>query len=143
MDQTASLPAVPAEHSAEVLGTSIEPQMLGNPARSTWLGHLRGAVNLVDRRRVAGWAQDTARPEEPVRLEILVGGVVVAAVLADRYREELRRAGVGNGAHGFEAALPPDCETGALEVRRAADRAVLDTWPSGVTGRGWSLPSLE
>lgn len=104
--------------------------------RAAGRGSLRGAVNLVDAGRVVGWAQDADVPDAPVRLEILVAGKVVAHALADRYREELRRAGVGSGRHGFEAALPDRLGgTGTLEVRRVTDGATLDRWPGGLTGR--------
>ena len=97
---------------------------------------------MVDSGRVVGWAQAVAEPDARVQLEILIGGKVVAHVTADRYREELRRNGFGDGQHGFEAALPNKLGgTGVLEVRRAKDGALLDTWPSGV--RGYALPSLD
>ena len=76
----------------------------------------RGALNLVDRRRIAGWAQDTARPNIPVQLEVFVNGNFVAQVVADRFREDLRRAGVGDGSHGFEVALPHFREATSLFV---------------------------
>lgn len=108
------------------------------------LGPLRGAVNLVDTGRIAGWAQDRLEPDVPVRLEVLVGGKVVAYATADLYREELRRAGIGNGRHGFEIAWPRELgQPGPVQVRRAADGAALDDWARNGTGRAWRIPELS
>ena len=105
-------------------------------------GFLRGAINLVDAGRVVGWAQDIDFPDIPVRLKILVDGVVVVCTVANLYREELRRNGLGNGRHGFDAVLPKRIGgTGLLEVRRETDGMFLDSWPSGQLGR--RLVSLE
>ncbi len=87
-------------------------------------GPLRGSVDQAGPHLVYGWAQDASRPEAPVCLDVLAGGVLVAQVVADRFREDLRRAGLGSGCHAFEAPLP---SAGAqpVEVRRSADQAAL------------------
>jgi hypothetical protein len=48
----------------------------------------------------------------------------VCSVLANGYRADLRRAGLGSGCHAFTAKLPADV-VGRVEVRRAADKAAL------------------
>lgn len=106
------------------------------PFEKTSNGCLRGSINLVDAGRVVGWAQDVNTPDRPLRLKILIGGVVVGHAVACLYREELHRAGLGNGRHGFDAVLPNRLGgTGILEVRREADEAILDSWPAGRVGR--------
>jgi hypothetical protein len=45
-------------------------------------------------------------------------------VLANQYRDDLRRAGIGGGYHAFSADLRAGT-TGRIEVRRAADQALL------------------
>ena len=102
------------------------------------LGILLGGVDLVDANRVVGWAQNMLQPQTPVRIEIFIDGVVVANALADRYREDLRRAGIGIGEHGFEVALPPGLgRTGQFTIRRACDGALLEGWQKTVTRRTW------
>ena len=93
-------------------------------------GPLRGSVDSFDGERLYGWAQHAARPEVPVCLEVVLGDVVVALVLANRFRADLRR--VGSGRHAFEAALTGPALSGlralgmpALHVRRASDGAAL------------------
>lgn len=87
-------------------------------------GPLRGYVDIAGPERVAGWAQCALQPEVPVTLEILKDGHRLALVLANRYRADLRQAGLGSGTHGFEIPLGPGPNTG-IEVRRACDHALL------------------
>ena len=122
---------------------SAKPARHADDPCSSNLGPLRGAVNLIDAGRVAGWAQDRLEPDVPVRLEVLVSGTVVAYATADLYREELRRAGIGNGRHGFEIAWPWELgASGGVQVRRASDGAALESWPGTLAGRAWRLPEL-
>jgi hypothetical protein len=66
----------------------------------------QGAVDLVTHGRVVGWARNVARPDQPVVLQILDNGAPVGRVVADRFRGDLRDAGLGDGRHGFELAIP-------------------------------------
>src|SRR5262245_15881724 len=56
--------------------------------------------------RVAGWAQDQTRPDEPVSLLIFDKDRLVGRVLADRYRADLEARGIGDGKHAFEFDFP-------------------------------------
>lgn len=67
---------------------------------------LRGQLDKVRPRIISGWAQDTARPKDPVSLIITNNDEFVSRVIADRYREDLKRASIGNGHHFFELELP-------------------------------------
>jgi autotransporter-associated beta strand protein len=87
-------------------------------------GPLRGYVDVAGPGTVAGWAQNVSRPEDPVCLDILVDGRRVVRALANRYRADLREAGLGSGQHAFEVALPPGV-SGHIEIRRSSDRASL------------------
>ena len=87
-------------------------------------GELRGYIDQAGPARICGWAQDMDIPEEPVALEIRVGGVPVLSVLANAYRADLRRAGLGSGCHAFDVALPPGVG-GVITVQRVMDGALL------------------
>jgi hypothetical protein len=87
-------------------------------------GRLRGFVDQAGPRTVSGWAQDELQPERPVCLDILVDGKRVMRALANRYRADLREAGLGSGKHSFEVQLPAGI-SGDVEVRRSADQAEL------------------
>jgi hypothetical protein len=92
------------------------------------VGQLRGYIDRIAPHVIAGWAQNADHPEAPVCLDILVGGRLVGQVLANRYREDLKKAGIGSGHHSFKFAPPSGLmfapET--VEVRRSIDGAVID-----------------
>ena len=77
---------------------------------------------------IAGWAQNTDHPEAPVCLDIFAGGRLIGQVLADRYREDLEREGLGSGRHSFEFTLPPELAfvPDEVEVRRSLDGNALE-----------------
>jgi glycosyltransferase involved in cell wall biosynthesis len=93
---------------------------------------LRSFLDLADRHRVAGWAQDDVQPNAPLSLLILANDALVARVLANRYRADLEAAGIGNGRHGFQFdflhPLPPG-ERHVIRVCREADGTELDRSP--------------
>jgi uncharacterized repeat protein (TIGR03803 family) len=88
---------------------------------------LRGSVDVANARLVAGWAQSIKHPEAPVCLDVLAGGERIGQVLANRYRGDLERAGLGSGRHSFEFTLPPGIVLAdrSIEVRRSQDGARL------------------
>jgi Hint domain len=73
--------------------------------------------------RIEGWAQDRRHPEAPVCLVVLGGGRTLGRVLANRFRLDLARAGLGTGRHAFSARIA--VPEGAIELRREADGALL------------------
>ena len=78
--------------------------------------------------RIGGWAQNIDHPEAPVCLDIYAGGRLIGQTLANRYRKDLARAGLGSGRHSF-AFTPPAGLTfaaDAVEVRRSLDGASLN-----------------
>jgi hypothetical protein len=91
-------------------------------------GELRGSIDRLTPCAIEGWAQDGEHPEAPVCLDIYVDGQLVGQTLANRYREDLRRAGLGSGCHAFEFVPPAgvSLEPGNVEVRRAIDGRPLE-----------------
>jgi glycosyltransferase involved in cell wall biosynthesis len=92
----------------------------------------RGQLDLVQRDLIEGWAQDQTQPDVAVELRILDNGVPIGEVRADGYREDLLRAGVGDGRHSFSLSVPgglaPECRH-LIEVRRVTDGAALEGSP--------------
>ena len=88
---------------------------------------LRGVVDVVSSRRIAGWAQTVEHPEAPVCLDIYAAGRLIGQLLAIRYRKDLQEAGLGSGCHSFEFTPPagPPFALDAIEVRRSFDGAIL------------------
>ncbi len=62
---------------------------------------LRGQFELANGHHISGWAVDFVCPEVPIRLQIKAGNQILGEGLANRYRENLKHAGIGNGSHGF------------------------------------------
>jgi hypothetical protein len=63
---------------------------------------LRGHVDLLSPTLLAGWAVDTARPDDPIDVCIFVDGRKLVRLACDFPREDLSgREGLGNGRHGF------------------------------------------
>ncbi len=59
-----------------------------------------------------GWAYRPEHPDDPVVVEILVDGVLVAEAVASEYRPDLRAAGVGHGRFAFSVPYEIDLERG-------------------------------
>lgn len=87
----------------------------------------RGIAGHVDRVEgsdiIVGWAADLSAPNKHLVVECVHDGRVVATATADLPREDLRARGIGDGAHGFRFAPPPDAFHGEAVV----DVRVRDT----------------
>ncbi len=86
------------------------------------LGVLVGHIERIDRGILEGWAMDSASPDMPVDLwvETPLGR---RRALANAYRGDLHRAGIGTARHGFRVPLGPRATE--ITVRRAGDGAEL------------------
>jgi hypothetical protein len=90
-------------------------------------GTLRGYIDAVGESYVKGWAQNAEHPEAPVCLDIYAGGRLIGRTLANRYREDLAKANLGSGRHGFVFRSPAGVTfaPGTAEVRRSHDGQAL------------------
>ena len=88
---------------------------------------LRGYIDVVSAGCIAGWAQNPDHSEAPVCLDIFAGGRLIGQILANRFRDDLARAGIGSGKHSFEFIPPPGFAfaPSTIEVRRSIDGARL------------------
>lgn len=68
-------------------------------------GRIIGYVDSVSEGVVTGWAAEDP-PGDPVDVELLIDGVGVGQAIADLLRDDLVKAGVGTGRHGFTLAVP-------------------------------------
>ena len=91
------------------------------------LGTLRGCVDRIRATSISGWAQNSNAPEAPVCLDIYADGKPIGRVLANVYRDDLRRAGYGSGRHAFTFTAPAGVvlDLIMIEVRRSLDGTVL------------------
>ena len=80
--------------------------------------NLVGHIDFVTDVEIRGWACNKLDMSKPVRVEVLIDGNVIATVLADQYREDLKLAGIGTGCHGFALTLSKPASNGvALSAR--------------------------
>ena len=61
---------------------------------------------------------------DAVCLDIVINGRQLMRALANRFRQDLRKAGMGSGCHAFEVALPAGC-VGKVDVRRSTDHRIV------------------
>ena len=95
---------------------------------------LGGGIDLLDRHGLQGWVQESDDPENPVSLIIRVDGHVVARTLANLYRADLEKAGIGTGRYGFALKLQDisPFEPHTIEIVREEDEAPLNGTPRSI-----------
>ncbi len=62
-----------------------------------------------------GWCWNEAAPTTRQTVEILIDGAVIATLVAARFREDVRQAGIGDGYHGFLVSLARTLANGATD----------------------------
>ena len=95
---------------------------------------LSGGVDLIDRYGLQGWVQETADPESPVTLLLKVDGHVASRTLANLYRPDLEKAGIGSGRYGFALKLDElsPFEPHTIELVREGDDAPVNGTPQTI-----------
>lgn len=69
---------------------------------------IRGALDVADATRVAGWAYDPREPNAQLEVQLFIDEQFVATRRADEQREDLVQAGAAQNAwHGFTFPMPP------------------------------------
>lgn len=89
---------------------------------------LRGSLDHAGLDLIQGWAQNIDHPEAPVCMAVFDNCVQIARALANRYRPDLKMAGLGSGRHSFEVTVPGGlCPLSrhVIQVRRSSDGAPL------------------
>lgn len=75
-------------------------------AFSTFNPQLRGAIDVADQTRVAGWAYDPHSSEDSMEVQLFIDGKLAASKLADEKRIDLVESGVTpKPDHGFSFDL--------------------------------------
>jgi hypothetical protein len=97
----------------------------GVPPATRPAGPIHGYIDVANPTRLAGWAQYRSDPDYPVTLDIFLNYRPHARILANRYRADLRDAGLGAGTSGFDLLLPAGTEIHALEIRHHESQTPL------------------
>jgi Methyltransferase domain len=62
---------------------------------------LKGTVDLIKETQISGWAVNEENLDLPVYVDILIGLARIASIRCSLYREDLKRAGIGDGRKAF------------------------------------------
>jgi len=126
--------------SPKIIEKAIEECRSGVDA----FGELRGHIDDADHLRLRGWVQDVSNPTLTVALVISANDKIIGRVLANRFRDDLKKAGVGKGRHSFEFTFPGGLtrtESQMVRVQREADGRDIPGSPrmlaAAIDSRGW------
>lgn len=97
------LRAVAAKTFVEIIFVCVVATLV---AFSTFNPQLRGAIDVADQTRVAGWAYDPHSSEDSMEVQLFIDGKLAASKLADEKRIDLVESGVTpKPDHGFSFDL--------------------------------------
>ncbi|MEM4177979.1 MAG: glycoside hydrolase family 99-like domain-containing protein [Nitrososphaeria archaeon] len=69
---------------------------------------IRGNIDTINGLYLFGWAMDEERPNTRAEIVVYVDGKLVGEGVASHYREDLEKAGIGDGKYGFMIKLPEE-----------------------------------
>ncbi len=85
---------------------------LDNPHQDTRKVTIRAHVDRLSGGQLVGWAFDTDAPNALIDLDVYDGQELVGQGRAEAYREDLAKAGMGNGCHGFSIFISKSIDDG-------------------------------
>jgi hypothetical protein len=91
---------------------------------------LSGNLEKVENGTLSGWIWDEANPDQAIEIQIFCDDKPIRTIPANLLRGDLKKAGKGNGRHGYQFALPGKYLDGA-EHRLV----VKDTLEDAIVGR--------
>jgi hypothetical protein len=81
---------------------------------------LSGFVEARTAERILGWAWDPTEPQRRVAVALRLDGQRVVESVADRPRDDLLRACIGDGSHAFELDVPAALAARSAELQVVA-----------------------
>jgi sugar lactone lactonase YvrE len=119
---------------------SVSFPLTVNPASTTNVtGSFEGYLDKVECGTVRGWVWDRNKPNTPVTVEFYGGNTVWGSVVANIYRDDLKNAGKGNGAHAYSFTVPVEMKDGLPRGIRA--RVSGSTYDLKDSGKSLTCPS--
>ncbi|WP_171062833.1 putative Ig domain-containing protein [Larkinella sp. C7] len=106
------------------LTNSVSFPLTVQPASTTTMtGSFEGYLDKLDCGGIRGWVWDRNKPNTPLTVEFYLepspGNItVLGSTLANSYRQDLKDAGKGNGAHAYQFTPPGSVTNGTLVLAR-------------------------
>jgi hypothetical protein len=95
-----------------------------------------GYHDLINCTAILAWAWDKNRPNEPVKLDVYDGNVLINTVTADGFRQDLLAVGKGDGKHAMYFPVPPQMKDGKkhiITIKFAGTTIELSNGPKELT----------
>lgn len=97
------------------------------PAEPERLAH-EGYLDVLRPEGAHGWVWYPTEPHQRLKVEAVVDDHVIATGVADSYREDLRAAGKGDGAHAFyltfDPPLPEEAEVPTIRIKGSPSQTI-------------------
>ena len=98
--------------------------MIGSKKKKKFIGSFDGFNAGV----VRGWVKSSSNNKERLVVEVSSDGHLLKSIVADMFREDLKKSGIGDGCYAFEAHLGKE----ALAYLECKDRTKLQFTVSGL-----------
>ena len=110
------------------------------PASTTAVtGSFDGYLDKVECGTIRGWVWDRNKPNTPLTVELYTGNTVLGSTVANIYRDDLKNAGKGNGAHAYSFPVPAELKDNT--TRLIYGRVQGSTYVLKDSGKPLSCPS--
>ncbi|WP_171062782.1 CotH kinase family protein [Larkinella sp. C7] len=130
-----------------VISLTVSPAV-SVPPSTTVTGNFEGYLDKVECGSIRGWVWDRNKPNTALTIEFFANNISIGTVNADIFRQDLKDAGKGNGAHAYSFTTPEYLKDGQLYAIRAkvkdSDYALKGS-PKNLTcpGSGTGIPPTE
>jgi len=112
-------------------GLGNNPKVINCP-----VGAFDGFHDIADCDQIVGWAWDSGQPNTPISVDIYADNFKIATVQANRFRQSLLDAGIGNGVHAFFIPTPLELKNSQpheIRVRVVATTIDLQHTPKTIS----------
>ena len=92
---------------------TIQPPATQPPSSTTVTGSFEGYLDKVECGTMRGWVWDRNKPNTPMTVEFYANGVSIGTTEANIYRQDLKDAAKGNGAHAYSFTTPANLKNNA------------------------------
>ncbi|TVQ96641.1 MAG: tetratricopeptide repeat protein [Desulfovibrionales bacterium] len=114
--------------SSTILGAADAQPTAGSTSVSP---SCRGLFEQIHEDMACGWAYSPERADHRLEIEILSNGTVVGTGRAEGFRDDLQRAGIGDGRYQFRIPIAPELFDGKSHKLTARDARSGQDVPGG------------